>query len=86
MSEQKDVLVTEEIGCLESIEALYAYLDSEIRDPADLARIEHHLSHCRSCYSRAEVERRLTGRLRASAVVHAPEALHDRLRELIDKL
>jgi anti-sigma factor (TIGR02949 family) len=86
MSEQKDAFVLEEIGCLESIEALYAYLDGEIRDPVDLARIEHHLSHCRSCYSRAEVERRLTGRIRASGAVEPPEALHDRLRKLIDKL
>jgi len=75
-----------EIGCLESIEVLYAYLDGEIEDPAELARIEHHLSHCRSCYSRGELERRLAQRLRTAASAAAPEALQQRLRGLLDTL
>lgn len=76
----------DDIGCLESIEALYAYLDGEIRDPAELARIEHHLSHCQSCYSRAELERRLSRRLKGTGAVTAPEALQDRLKALLEKL
>ncbi len=76
----------EEIGCLESIEALYAYLDGEIRDPAELAKIEHHLSHCQSCFSRAELERRLSQRLGTGGTPRAPEALQHRLRTLLDKL
>jgi anti-sigma factor (TIGR02949 family) len=86
MSEQQDAVTPEEIGCLESIETLYAYLDGEIRDPADAAKIEHHLSHCRSCYSRAELERRLSRRLRSSGSLQAPDALRDRLKDLMDKL
>lgn len=76
----------EEIGCLESIEVLHAYLDGEIGDPAELARIEHHLGHCRSCYSRAELERRLGQRLGAGGRQRAPESLQRRLRALLDKL
>lgn len=86
MSEHDHGSTPEEIGCLESIEALYAYLDGEIRDPAELARIEHHLSHCRSCYSRAELERRLNARLGTQESPQAPEPLQERLRELMDKL
>ena len=76
----------DEIGCLEAIESLYAYLDGEIRDAAKLARIEHHLGHCRSCYSRKELESLLTQRLRTSAETTAPEMLQDRLRALMEKL
>lgn len=86
MSEQKNTVTPEEIGCLESIETLYAYLDGEVRNPADLAKIEHHLGHCRSCYSRAELERRLSGRLRSSGALKAPDALRDRLKDLLGKL
>lgn len=86
MSEHDHGATPEEIGCLESIEALHAYLDGEIRDPAELVRIEHHLSHCRSCYSRAELERRLSQRLGTGGQPRAPEALQRRLRTLLDKL
>jgi len=75
----------EEIGCLEAIESLYAYIDGEVSDPHAAAMIEHHLSHCRSCYSRAEMERALTQRLRASAGQQAPASLQHRLHTLLEK-
>jgi anti-sigma factor (TIGR02949 family) len=75
----------EEIGCLEAIESLYAYLDGEVGDPDATAVIEHHLSHCRSCCSRAEMERALTQRLRASAGQQAPASLQHRLHTLLAK-
>ena len=50
----------DDIGCLEAIEAFYAYLDGELDDPQSIADFEHHMSHCRSCFSRAEVENMLT--------------------------
>jgi anti-sigma factor (TIGR02949 family) len=86
MSEQKDVVTPEEIGCLESIETLYAYLDGEVRNPEDVAKFEYHLSHCRSCYSRAELERRLSGRIRSSGVLQMPDDLRDRIKDLLSRL
>jgi anti-sigma factor (TIGR02949 family) len=77
--------IPDEIGCLEAIESLYAYLDGEIRDPGKLARIEQHLGHCRSCYSRQQFESLLTRRLKSSAESAAPAALQDRLRALMKK-
>jgi mycothiol system anti-sigma-R factor len=85
MSGLGDDVTPDEIGCLEAIESLYAYLDGEIRDPVKLARIEHHLGHCRSCYSRQEMESLLTRRLRREAESSAPEALQARLRALMEK-
>lgn len=86
MSDTDDRSPPEEIGCLEAIEALYAYLDGEVRDPLSLAQIEHHLGHCRSCYSRAELERALTQHLRKSVDRDVPESLQVRLRRLLDGL
>ena len=76
----------EEIGCLEAINWLYAYLDGELKDPVTIAQIEHHLGHCRVCYSRIELERTLTKRLKQSARRQAPEQLHDRVQQLLEKL
>ena len=84
MSDPRDD-IPDEIGCLEAIESLYAYLDGEIRDREKLARIEHHLGHCRSCYSRKQLESLLTQRLKATAESAAPAELKDRLHALMEK-
>lgn len=75
-----------DMGCLEAIEALYAYLDGELKDPQAIADFEHHMGHCRSCYSRAEIEHLLTDRLRAASGSHASERLKKRLLDLMDEL
>ena len=77
---------TDDIGCLEAIEALYAYLDGEIESPDELQAIEDHLGHCQSCFSRMELERTLTRHARQSAASKAPDALQERLKDLLDKL
>lgn len=80
-----------DIGCLEAIETLYAWLDGEL-DDEQKDGFEHHLSHCKSCYSRAELERSLTGHIRASAKSdgngdsRVPGSLQNRLNKLIEKL
>lgn len=77
---------TREIDCLEAFDYLYAYLNNEITDPVDLANIEHHLSHCKSCFSRAQMERELDQRLKMSGKAEVPESLQNRLHNLIGKL
>ena len=74
----------DEIGCLQAIETLYAYIDGEIEGEITLAQIEHHLGHCRSCYSRKELEQALTAHLKASEKKSAPKALKGRLQKLMD--
>lgn len=86
MSNGKDDPHThDDIGCLEALEAFYAYLDGELDSPEAIADFEHHMQHCRSCYSRSEIERALTTRIGESSKTHAPDALRARLRKLIDK-
>ena len=75
----------DDIGCLEAIEAFYAYLDGELSDPKAIEDFEHHMSHCRSCYSRADVERLLNKRLRDGENTKAPADLRNRVRRLMDE-
>jgi len=85
MSDATDDAGTDDIGCLEALEAFYAYLDGELDNPESIANFEHHMSHCRSCFSRAEMERALTAHIQKSSKSRAPDALRSRLRDLIDK-
>lgn len=85
MTGPKNPTGNQDIGCLEAIEALYAYLDGELEESGSRAAFEHHLGHCRSCFSRLELERRLTERARARKS-RAPAALQDRLKGLLEKI
>lgn len=73
----------DDIGCLEAIEWLYAWLDGEL-DPASVGQLEKHVEHCQSCYTRREMERALTQRIRQSAGERTPPELKDRLAKLLD--
>jgi anti-sigma factor (TIGR02949 family) len=85
MSEKKDLPVVTDSDCLEAMDHLYAYLSGELDDdPEKFAIVEHHLGHCRSCFTRAEMERVLNERLRHSGKSETPEALKRRLRKLMD--
>jgi anti-sigma factor (TIGR02949 family) len=75
----------EEIDCLQAIEMLYAYLDGEL-DDEELEQYEHHMGHCRSCFSRSQLETALNKRIRQSGKDEAPAEVQNRLRSLIDKL
>ena len=77
--------MTHDIGCLRAIEAFYAYLDGELDDPESIAEFEHHMEHCRSCFSRVEMEKALSERMRRSAKKASPEALRERVGKLMEK-
>ncbi len=85
MSNDKETHKHDDIGCLEAIEAFYAYLDGELSDPQAIEDFEHHMSHCRSCFSRSEVETLLNERMRESGTSKAPDELRSRVRRLMDE-
>lgn len=85
MNSDKESHGQHDIGCLDAIEAFYAFLDGELSDPSAIEDFEHHMSHCRSCFSRAEVERLLNERLRDGGRSKAPDDLRDRVRRLMDE-
>jgi len=82
-ADKPEVLDTD---CLEAFDHLYAYLNGELKDELTLAKIEHHLGHCKSCFSRAQMERELNERIKKSGKEKAPESLKNRLHDLIDGL
>lgn len=75
----------DDIGCLGAIEIFYTYLDGELTDPRMIAGFERHMAHCRSCFTRAEMEGLLNKRLKALAKHRAPDRLKTRLHDLMDK-
>ena len=76
---------TDDIGCLQALELCYAYLDGEL-EASEVEGFEQHMAHCRSCYSRSELEGLITAHLRDVAAEPAPAALKRRLRTLLDQL
>jgi anti-sigma factor (TIGR02949 family) len=75
----------DDIGCLAAIEMFYAYLDGELDDPGSIVDFEHHMAHCRSCFTRAEFEGLLNQRLKGLASHRAPDRLKGRLRDLMSR-
>ena len=70
------------IKCEEALARLFDYLDHEL-DEHQHAEMEQHLKICRSCYSRAEFERRLKAKLGAAAAEKPTEAFARRVRTLL---
>ena len=84
MSDEKDNHDVEEIDCLEAIGMLYEYLDGQLHDPVAKEKYEHHLHHCRHCFSRSEMESELNKRLRSSDKGELPDSLQKRLKNILD--
>ena len=86
MSDKDDKTHNHEIDCLEAIGQLYAYLDGEMLDKTQNAQMEQHLAHCKSCYSRSQMEMAINNRLESMNKTDGPESLQEKLRSVIDKL
>ena len=71
-----------EIGCEEALRRLFEYLDREL-EGARHAEMEQHLHTCRACYSRAEFEKRLKGRLGALGEEPAPPEFAQHIKTLL---
>ena len=86
MTNKSDKPETNDIDCIEAFDHLYAYLNNELTNPVDISNIEHHLSHCKSCFSRAQMERELNQRMKESGEDEIPESLKNRLNSIMDDL
>lgn len=85
MSNDRDNHDVEEIDCLEAIGLLYEYIDGQLHDPEAKEKYEHHLTHCRHCFSRSEMETELNNRLKSSTKGEMPDALQKRLKNILDE-
>jgi anti-sigma factor (TIGR02949 family) len=72
------------IDCREALRLLAAYLDGELEDERRFD-LDGHLEVCRSCYSRAEFERRLRAQLAALRSTQVEPAFEARIRDLIGR-
>lgn len=70
------------IGCEEALNRLFEYLDHEL-DETRRTEMERHLKICRSCYSRAEFEKRLKGRLTVVGAEPLSDEFARRIRALL---
>lgn len=70
------------IGCEEALRRLLAYLDRELGSVKH-EEVEHHLSICRSCFSRAELERLLKTKLREVGRVSVRASFDKRIKTLL---
>lgn len=73
-----------EIRCEEALRHLAAYLDGELGDRKG-AEVRNHLETCRSCWSRAEFERRLRTRLTELRAGEVRDDFERRIRQLIQR-
>ena len=75
----------EPISCAEALQQLLTFLDGELPD-GDEQQVDQHLKRCRSCWSRAEFERRLKGQLGELGRAPVGAELEVRIRSLLSTL
>jgi anti-sigma factor (TIGR02949 family) len=75
-------MTRELMRCEEALRLLAAHLDGEL-DSSAVHDLEQHLARCRSCYSRAEFERRLKTAIAELGSEPARPALQQRIRDLV---
>ena len=71
------------MDCDEALRLLAAYLDDELHAGAHES-VERHLELCRSCFSRAEFERRLKGEINRLGREQIPASFEQRVHQLLD--
>jgi anti-sigma factor (TIGR02949 family) len=71
------------MDCDEALRLLAAYLDDELH-PGAHEGVERHLELCRSCFSRAEFERRLKREINRLGREQIPPTFEQRVRRLLD--
>lgn len=70
------------MDCEQVVRLLFEYLDGEVSEEQQ-RHIDHHLTLCRSCFSRAEFEKRLRLHLNPLGREAVPSELEHRIRSII---
>jgi anti-sigma factor (TIGR02949 family) len=70
------------VDCESVIRVLFTYLDGELVEE-ERQGVDEHLARCRSCFSRAEFERRLKAHLGELGRERVPPPFEERVRSLI---
>jgi anti-sigma factor (TIGR02949 family) len=70
------------MACAEALRLLAVFLDHELHGERHHA-VERHLQVCRSCFSRAEFERRLRAEVRRLRQEEVPSSFEQRVRRIL---
>lgn len=73
------------IDCEQALNILYDFLDRELGEN-DHEAMEHHLSVCKSCFSRVEFEQRLKDKMKSLREERAAADPSDRIKQLLKDL
>ena len=73
------------IPCSEAVRQLWDYLDQAV-SPQDQAKVEQHLSFCRSCCGELEFANQLRGFLASQSAGGLPEHVKARLERFLTDL
>lgn len=73
------------IDCEEALRRLFDFLDGALEEGPH-REVADHLERCRSCFSRAEFERRLKAHLAELGEEPVPPVFEQRIRALIGQL
>ncbi|UCH48735.1 MAG: zf-HC2 domain-containing protein [Betaproteobacteria bacterium] len=73
------------IDCEKALNILYDYLDREL-GVHDHEAMEHHLSVCKSCFSRVEFEQRLKDKMKSLREERPATGSSERIKQLLKDL
>jgi mycothiol system anti-sigma-R factor len=73
------------IPCSEAVQQLWDYLDQAV-PPEDQAKVEQHLSFCRSCCGELEFAKQLRGFLASQEAGELPKHVRTRLERFVADL
>lgn len=75
-------MTQQELSCEQALHHLFDFLDHEL-DAPERDAMQHHLSTCRSCFSRADFERRLKEKLAELRRDEPPADASERIKRLL---
>ena len=70
------------IDCEQALRQVYEYLDKELGHH-DHEAMKHHLSICKSCFSRVEFEQRLKEKVKGLREEQPTNSASDRIKQLL---
>jgi anti-sigma factor (TIGR02949 family) len=75
-------MTSHEIDCEQALRRIFEFIDHEL-DGAERDAMERHLSTCRSCFSRADFEKRLKGKMAGIREERASPGTAERIAKLM---
>jgi len=70
------------IDCEQALKQVYEYLDHEL-GAHDSEAMQHHLSICKSCFSRVEFEKRLKEKVKSLREQQPDDSTVDHIKQLM---